>query len=344
MMHAAAAKMLLLVVALCVMAHVPGASAEEDFPTAVPTLRPTLKPAPAPAPTPVKVSSRSCGYTSGPCAADPPVGGPGPTSPTGPTGPCFSEVATVDALEGGIVTVKDLQVGDSIRTKSNDYQLVYAFGHYNSTLSVPFLRIELNNVTPVEITAEHLVFLEGQNYPVRADSVRIGDSLQSPIVHERGALRVTGIKEVMRKGFYAPMTKDGTLVVNGIVASAYAAIPDMEHHPFFPHRWLAFMCHFSMSPVRLICTTFLESGICQWYNEEGMPHILAWLVGLFDSIMAFPSVIRELAMMVYFLFAALCWFLEAILDIMRKTDSGLLLPAMLLSFFLFGMGMEPDIY
>ena len=43
---------------------------------------------------------------------------------------CFSEVSTVQVQNKGPVAMKDLQVGDYVLTANNEYQPVYAFGHW----------------------------------------------------------------------------------------------------------------------------------------------------------------------------------------------------------------------
>lgn len=56
--------------------------------------------------------------------------------------------------------------------------------------------------------------------PSQPGSSKVGDKLVS---HDGDSVEVTKIGSVERQGFYSPLTEDGTLVVNGYVASNYVA-------------------------------------------------------------------------------------------------------------------------
>lgn len=69
---------------------------------------------------------------------------------------------------------------------------------------------------PLEVTPVHLVYLHGRSDPVAAGTIKVGDSL----VDLHGApQQVTKIRVATRRGFYGPLTEDGTIVVNNMVAS-----------------------------------------------------------------------------------------------------------------------------
>ena len=71
-----------------------------------------------------------------------------------------------------------------------------------------------------------MVFLNGEQHPIPASKIKVGDELQQP--DSIGIkLKVTKkIESIIRKGFYNPITEDGTLVVDGIVASNFSVHPD----------------------------------------------------------------------------------------------------------------------
>jgi hypothetical protein len=112
--------------------------------------------------------------------------------------------------------------------------------------------------TPLEITPDHMVFVNGT--PIPASQVKVGDML--------GGLEVNKVESVKRNGVFAPVTESGDIVVSGILASSYAAIhsytPVNQHweaHAFFAFR-------------RLVCA--FNFGICERETyTDGFPDWLS---------------------------------------------------------------------
>jgi len=174
----------------------------------------------------------------------------------------------------------DLNVGDQILTgrENPHYETVYAFGHYQPEAKGTFLWIETENGASLEITSEHLVFVEKQLNPIRAGSVRIGDML----IAQSGPTQVKRISTVTKKGLFAPLTPHGTLLVNGgIQASSYVAVLQNadEYFEFADGTKLLSMhngVHLFLSPFRLYCRAGLamlgeSSPACRSYTEYGLP-------------------------------------------------------------------------
>lgn len=184
---------------------------------------------------------------------------------------CFSDSTTVQVLHKGSVAMKDLQVGDKVLTSSQNYQSVYSFGHKAAEAMGQFVQLTTAEST-LEMTGEHLVFLDNKSNPVRADSIKVGDVLRG----EAAPAEVTQIGSIAKQGLYTPLTNDGTVVVNGIVASSYISLQDsateliqveginmgMSQHTFV---------HLTLSPFRMMCQ-IME---CDSYNEQGMPQYVA---------------------------------------------------------------------
>lgn len=99
-----------------------------------------------------------------------------PTSaPSG--GACFPESVSVHVQDRGKVAMKDLQIGDLVFANGK-YQPVYAFGHHKPDETTLFLQLHTEEETPLELSPEHLVFLDGNDFPVPAHSIQVGDVLQ----------------------------------------------------------------------------------------------------------------------------------------------------------------------
>jgi hypothetical protein len=167
---------------------------------------------------------------------------------------CFAPEMTVRVK--GIdspVTIKDLQVGNEVLTLNKHQQLVYqpiySINHYHRSRATEFLQImytgdeeEDNKQNLLELSASHLLFVRGNNYPIPAHEIQVGDYVQvvrnvSTILaiegdDNSGALpsrsfsyaRVVQVKSVVRDGFYNPLTAEGTIVVNRVVASTYSSL------------------------------------------------------------------------------------------------------------------------
>jgi hypothetical protein len=114
---------------------------------------------------------------------------------------CFSASTLVNILgRDSAIPMKDLKVGDQVLTSQGDgqmdkYQSVYAFGHIDPNVLATFVRIYTKDTadTPLELTAEHMVYVYGKTRPVRSDSIQVGDILRG---HNGSASTVTKISTI----------------------------------------------------------------------------------------------------------------------------------------------------
>lgn len=85
--------------------------------------------------------------------------------------------------------------------------------------------------------------------------------------------QIVSVNYVTRKGIYAPLTREGNIVVNSVVASCYAVINDHElaHLSFAPIRWLSYLNEFlqNLSPhsraLRSDTITTTSTREIHWY-------------------------------------------------------------------------------
>ncbi|CAB9498133.1 Desert hedgehog protein [Seminavis robusta] len=234
---------------------------------------------------------------------------------------CFSADATVDVLaadsvvnsdeinEGDIATVSmsDLRVGDKVLSRTNQFEPVYAFGHWNPHAINKFLKIQSSSdESPLEVSSEHFVYIQGSKNPIRAASVQVGDVLQgvAPSMNATGAeqgLVVESLTSIEKMGLYAPLTASGVFVVNGVLASCYVSLqgphprdaadsqitmkggwvlPLVSQHDFI---------HYSLSPFRMVCTnTWLpratKGPICHSYDAKGYPYWIGMAMQAFHWV------------------------------------------------------------
>ena len=244
----------------------------DDPTTAAPTTRePTTTPPTTPMPAPI---SAAPGPTMNPPLDDPPFEDP-PSEDSG----CFSGDMKVDVLGKGETFMRDLQVGNKVLTSTGKYQPVYAFAFTQPDQKATFVQIKTKGTKAslLEMTKEHFVYVDGKTKPVRAGAVRVGDSLQ-------GA-EVSQVKEVERVGVYAPFTLDGTLVVNGMEVSTYAAFEKENKEDYIEilgegiKIHMHDVAHVVMGPLRVMCMG-VSSNVCHFHKEDGHLYYVALVEAL----------------------------------------------------------------
>jgi len=204
---------------------------------------------------------------------------------------CFSGLATAIVKGKGILTMKDVEVGDLVLTGEGTYETVYSIDHRHTTKITTFLQIFLSpsiakfetektnrlRDSPLEITTKHMVFVEGNSNPVPANTLKVGDQIQTVT----GPGIIVHIKSITRRGLYNPLTSDGTIVVNGgIVASTYSAFAsnnewminiDTDRFPgWYQTGGMMSHQHFLNSvlkPYEYLCTQF-SLELCKTENER----------------------------------------------------------------------------
>jgi hypothetical protein len=168
---------------------------------------------------------------------------------------CFPGDATVTLAGGATKRLRELQVGDKVAAVKADgtvvYEDVYFFDHQlGGSDKHEFVRIELEyGVTSdngasdtasdntankaaaaaaLELTPGHFVPVGGHTVGsavmTRARDVEAGATMfvVPPNNAAAVAAKVVAVSRVQREGLYAPVTLGGTVVVDGVAASAYS--------------------------------------------------------------------------------------------------------------------------
>mmetsp|Transcript_9802 Transcript_9802/g.14088 ORF Transcript_9802/g.14088 Transcript_9802/m.14088 type:complete len:178 (+) Transcript_9802:3-536(+) len=115
--------------------------------------------------------------------------------------------------------MNELKVGDYVRTSQDgQYSEVYMFGHWNPGAVAKYLRIRTPSAS-VEISESHMMEVKGRGF-IPASMIGLGDIVSNEE-------EVVSIKEVERKGIFAPFTRSGTIRVDDVVCSNYISLqPD----------------------------------------------------------------------------------------------------------------------
>ena len=231
-----------------------------------------------------------CDPSAPPATPSPPGSSPSPSPGGGSDAACFSGLGQVHVEhQPEPVNMKDLRIGDRVLTsnKQNSYQQIYGFAHRHEMQPTIFYRIvtehsHTESLNALEISGEHLVFVRARSGPVRADSIQVGDTLvQWKVATSTYDFAIVKeISKLSRDGLYAPLTPDGTIVVNDIVASTYVNVQGTTRSPGAEYVELgrrmmvtpllqSQAIHLWFSPLRLICTHH-HSAFCERHDEDGM--------------------------------------------------------------------------
>ncbi|CAG9537210.1 unnamed protein product [Cercopithifilaria johnstoni] len=146
---------------------------------------------------------------------------------------CFSGDTTVQTPDQ-IKRIDELQVGDqvlSIEESLISYSPVVMFLHRSDNESAIFNKIILENGEIIKLTDYHLLYVTdctiGENLRLTfAKDVRLGHCLH--VVRKQSnnlvPVQVSNIQRFTGKGFYAPLTANGDIIVNSILSSCHSNV------------------------------------------------------------------------------------------------------------------------
>merc|ERR1712179_404715 len=141
---------------------------------------------------------------------------------------CFSGTSTVET-EQGKIPIGNLKLGDNVFTytpgKGGHYTEFLGWLDRTANANGKFLKISTNS-SSIVLTGNHLIFRLSADVgleSVFADQIEEGDRL----VGLKGEETVVGVEAAGEKGIWTPLTMEGTLLVDGFLASSYASFP---HH------------------------------------------------------------------------------------------------------------------
>eukprot|EP00173_Palmaria_palmata_P002417 Plantae.Rhodophyta-Palmaria_palmata.ctg25526.p1 GENE.Plantae.Rhodophyta-Palmaria_palmata.ctg25526~~Plantae.Rhodophyta-Palmaria_palmata.ctg25526.p1 ORF type:complete len:262 (+),score=28.35 Plantae.Rhodophyta-Palmaria_palmata.ctg25526:69-788(+) len=159
---------------------------------------------------------------------------------------------------------------------------------------VKFLQIQLDGsdhkqTTKLEVTGNHLLFVPGNNEnssiggmkrAVQASQLTVGDHL---LLLDGTQAKISKISPVQRRGFYAPYTSSGTIIVaNGVVASTFAAVHETGNYVEMGRYQMSMMSlqtwyHMLETPHRLLCKVHWSACQEETYNQhdDSMSNIFA---------------------------------------------------------------------
>lgn len=161
---------------------------------------------------------------------------------------CFSaqsmvEVERTASGEAERVTMRDLRLGDRVRVDGRGaFSEVIAWLHRDEHARADFIALHYtgagNRTRRLLVTPHHLLMRHdgngGAQYASAAEFIDAGGARPQPVTSKR-VRRLPGV--------YAPLTRAGTIVVDGVRASCYAHVPShaLAHAAMAPLRWMRWM-------------------------------------------------------------------------------------------------------
>ncbi|XP_054633651.1 indian hedgehog B protein-like [Dunckerocampus dactyliophorus] len=204
------------------------------------------------------------------------------------SGGCFPGDALVTVENGPPKFMRDLRPGERVLTLSGSdsgaelaYSEVLTFLDRDPASHKLFYTVQTEDGARLSLTAAHLLFVSQGNCSEARAALRTVYASDAQPGHcvlvtggGPGRRRLSGITRITvtkRRGAFAPLTAQGTLVVGGVVASCYAVV---DQHS---------LAHWAFSLLRLMHSWTGTSGYrgdgVHWYAE-----LLHWLGGiLLDS-------------------------------------------------------------
>lgn len=151
---------------------------------------------------------------------------------------------------GEIKSLSQLQLGDKVESVTANGALVFSevimFLDRNINETREFVQIKTAGGATIRTTPSHLLPVwkphKHETKYLFANQVEENDFLLVNINSNLEPQRVTEVRATLSKGFIAPLTREGTIVVDSVAASCYALINSQ------------FLAHISFAPYRTIKT------------------------------------------------------------------------------------------
>jgi len=148
---------------------------------------------------------------------------------------CFHGSAQVETASG-TKAISSLVLGDQVLTHQQGTGLIFTqflgWLDRDSSTSVPFIKLltKGDDSPSLTLTSSHVVFTfskDGSLESGYAGDLVPGDMLAHWTEAGLQPREVVAVEHLVGHGYWAPLTKEGTLLVDGFLASCYAYLP---HH------------------------------------------------------------------------------------------------------------------
>jgi hypothetical protein len=147
---------------------------------------------------------------------------------------CFPAEAMVSLEGGDTKPMREVEVGDRVRVLRDDgsvgYEDVYLLTHKDATTASHYVTLTLVSGAKLTLSPRHFIptapDAAAADWSRRlikgADEIRVGDVVWYEAGSRPQAAEVTAVASSLALGAYNPLTLSGTIIVDGVVASAHS--------------------------------------------------------------------------------------------------------------------------
>lgn len=161
---------------------------------------------------------------------------------------CFTPESTAQLESGARKALSELVIGDRVLSMDSNGRAVYSdvilFMDRNLEQMETFVQLHTDGGAVLTVTPAHLITV-WQPEQQKLDFMfadRIEEQFYVLVQDASGELRpqrVLRVSSVQQRGVVAPLTREGTIVVNSVAASCYAVISSQS------------LAHWGLAPMRL---------------------------------------------------------------------------------------------
>merc|ERR1712151_454672 len=174
-----------------------------------------------------------------------------------------------------------------------------------------FLQIQYTNTDKtssfIEISPDHLIDVNGSMLP--ASSVKVGDLLQG---NDKGSMIVSKIRNIRRRGVYAPFTESGTILVNNVLASSYVTLQpgtgSLKIASIDTGLSLHELSHTFQGFHRVSCKIYWRWCANESYTEEGISTWVSFNRVIFTGLL--KNTEFSLALILISVLIVMTWFIK----------------------------------
>lgn len=187
---------------------------------------------------------------------------------------CFASDSTVQTETGEIRRLSQLRIGEKILSVNSNGETVFSevimFLDRDVNQTREFVQIKTSSGATIRTTPAHLLPVwkphQHETKYLYADQVEENDFLLVNVNNNLEPQRVTEVRAIRSRGFIAPLTREGTVVVDSIAASCYALVnsQSLAHISFMPFRTMKTISNWFGRPAKL--TESKQNGL-NWYAK-----------------------------------------------------------------------------
>ncbi len=196
-------------------------------------------------------------------------------------GHCYASNSKVYLQDMTVKMAADVSVGDSLLVSAEcgtlKFSEVVIINHKSPDAPTEFCQIFYDlEKEPLKITPKHIVMVNGSAQ--YAGDVKIGDTLL--VLHKTHTCLeqrlVQRVEKITLRGFHAPITMDGKLVVDDVLTSCYAHVPEkfVLGRKVTGHK----LAHIGMAPFRMMRKMNIATKMLKINEGEDMPQAIQWAV------------------------------------------------------------------